>query len=102
VSSPLRIVIGEDDVLLREGIGRLLDDAGLEIVALTGDAEDLVRRTLALRPDVAVVDVQMPPGGEDGTFTPNARAARAAGAPLAGTGVPKLDSALALLCNLRS
>ncbi len=65
MSAQLRIVIGEDDVLLREGIGRLLDDAGLEIVALTGNADDLVRRTLALRPDVAVVDVQMPPRGED-------------------------------------
>ena len=65
MTPPLSIVIGEDDVLLREGIGRLLGDAGLEILALTGDAEDLVRRTLALRPDVAVVDVQMPPGGED-------------------------------------
>ena len=61
MSSALRIVIGEDDVLLREGIGRLLEEAGLEIVALTGNADDLMRRTLALRPDVAVVDVQMPP-----------------------------------------
>ena len=62
---PDRIVIGEDDVLLREGIGRLLEDAGLEIAALTGNADDLMRRTLALRPDVAVVDVQMPPRRED-------------------------------------
>ena len=65
VSSPLRIVIGEDDVLLREGIGRLLEEAGLEIAALTGNADDLMRRTLALRPDVAVIDVQMPPRRED-------------------------------------
>ena len=65
MSSSLSIVIGEDDVLLREGIGRLLHDAGLEILALTGDADDLVRRTLALRPDVAVIDVQMPPRRED-------------------------------------
>jgi DNA-binding NarL/FixJ family response regulator len=65
VSSPLRVVIGEDDVLLREGIGRLLGEAGLEILALTGNADDLVRRTLALRPDVVVADVQMPPRGED-------------------------------------
>jgi DNA-binding NarL/FixJ family response regulator len=65
VSASLSIVIGEDDVLLREGIGRLLRDAGLEILALTGDADDLVRRTLALRPDVAVIDVQMPPRRED-------------------------------------
>jgi DNA-binding NarL/FixJ family response regulator len=65
VSSPLRVVIGEDHVLLREGIGRLLEEAGLEILALAGNADDLVRRTLALRPDVVVVDVQMPPRGED-------------------------------------
>jgi DNA-binding NarL/FixJ family response regulator len=65
VSSPLRVVIGEDHVLLREGIGRLLEEAGLEILALAGNADDLMRRTLALRPDVIVVDVQMPPRGED-------------------------------------
>lgn len=65
MSSALRIVIGEDDVLLREGIGRLLEEAGLEIAALTGNADDLMRRTLALRPDVAVIDVQMPPRRED-------------------------------------
>jgi DNA-binding NarL/FixJ family response regulator len=59
------VVIGEDHVLLREGIGRLLEEAGLEILALAGNADDLVRRTLALRPDVVVVDVQMPPRGED-------------------------------------
>jgi DNA-binding NarL/FixJ family response regulator len=57
-------VIGEDDVLLREGIVRLLTEAGFEVTAQTGDAEDLLRRALAHRPDVAIVDVQMPPGGE--------------------------------------
>jgi DNA-binding NarL/FixJ family response regulator len=65
VSEPLRIVIGEDDVLLREGVARLLDDAGMEVVARAGDAEDFLRKTLAHRPDVAVVDVQMPPRHED-------------------------------------
>jgi DNA-binding NarL/FixJ family response regulator len=65
VSEPLRIVIGEDDVLLREGVARLLDDAGLEVVARAGDADDFLRKTLAHRPDVAVVDVQMPPRHED-------------------------------------
>jgi DNA-binding NarL/FixJ family response regulator len=65
VSAPLRVVIGEDDVLLREGIARLLTEAGLEVVAQTGDAEALLRRALAHSPDVAVVDVQMPPGHED-------------------------------------
>jgi DNA-binding NarL/FixJ family response regulator len=65
VSAALRVVIGEDDVLLREGIARLLADAGFDVVAQTGDAEDFLRRTLAHRPDVAVVDVQMPPRRED-------------------------------------
>jgi len=54
-------------VLLREGIARLLDDAGFDVVAQAGDAEDLLRKGLAHRPDVAVVDIQMPPGhGDDG------------------------------------
>lgn len=62
---PLRVVIGEDDVLLREGIARLLAEAGFEVAAQAGDAQDLLRKALAHRPDVAVVDVQMPPGGRD-------------------------------------
>jgi DNA-binding NarL/FixJ family response regulator len=61
----LRVAIGEDDVLLREGIARLLTDAGFDVVAQAGDAEHFVRRTLAHRPDVAIVDVQMPPRRED-------------------------------------
>jgi DNA-binding NarL/FixJ family response regulator len=65
VPEPLRVVIGEDDVLLREGIARLLTEAGFEVAAQTGDAQDLLRKALAHRPDVAVVDVQMPPGGRD-------------------------------------
>jgi DNA-binding NarL/FixJ family response regulator len=65
VSDPLRIVIGEDDVLLREGMVRLLAEAGHEVVAQAGDADDLLRKTLAHRPDVAVIDVQMPPRRED-------------------------------------
>jgi DNA-binding NarL/FixJ family response regulator len=61
------VVIGEDDVLLREGIARLLVDAGFEVIARAGDAEDFLRKALAHRPDVAIVDVQMPPGnGDDG------------------------------------
>jgi DNA-binding NarL/FixJ family response regulator len=65
VTTALRVVIGEDDVLLREGIVRLLTEAGLDVVAQTGDADDFLRRALAHRPDVAVVDVQMPPRHED-------------------------------------
>lgn len=65
VDDQLRVVIGEDDVLLREGIARLLAEAGFEVAAQAGDAEDLLRKGLAHRPDVAVVDVQMPPGRQD-------------------------------------
>ena len=61
----LRVAIGEDDVLLREGIARILTDAGLEVVAQSGDADDLLRRALAHRPDVVITDVQMPPRRED-------------------------------------
>src|SRR4051812_1195528 len=61
----LRVVIGEDDVLLREGIVRLLNEAGCDVVAQAGDADDLLRKALAHRPDVAVIDVQMPPRHED-------------------------------------
>jgi DNA-binding NarL/FixJ family response regulator len=62
-----RVVIGEDDVLLREGIARLLTEAGFEVVAQAGDAEDLLRKGLAHRPDLVVADINMPPGhGDDG------------------------------------
>ena len=60
-----RVVIGEDDVLMREGIARILGEAGFEVVGQFGDAEDFLRKALAYRPDVAVVDVQMPPGRAD-------------------------------------
>jgi DNA-binding NarL/FixJ family response regulator len=62
---PLRVLIAEDQVLLRTGIARLLADAGMDVVAQAGDAEDLLRKARAHRPDVAVVDVQMPPDHTD-------------------------------------
>jgi len=62
---PLRVAIGEDDVLLREGVARILTDAGFDVVCRSGDADDLLRRTLAYRPDVVIADVQMPPGYTD-------------------------------------
>jgi DNA-binding NarL/FixJ family response regulator len=65
VSGPVRVVIGEDDLLMREGIARLLVEAGVDVVAQAGDAEALLRKALAHRPDVVVADVQMPPGRED-------------------------------------
>jgi DNA-binding NarL/FixJ family response regulator len=62
---PLRVVIGEDQALLREGVVRLLVDAGFEVVAEAADAPDLVRKVGAHKPDVAIVDVQMPPDNTD-------------------------------------
>jgi DNA-binding NarL/FixJ family response regulator len=65
--NPLRVVVGEDDVLFREGLVRLLAEAGHEVVAYAGDARDLLGKALAFRPDVVVTDVRMPPGdGADG------------------------------------
>ena len=67
MSESLRVVIGEDDVLLREGIARILAEAGHEVVAQAGDADEFLRKALAHKPDVTIVDVQMPPGhGDDG------------------------------------
>jgi DNA-binding NarL/FixJ family response regulator len=65
MTADLRVVIGEDDVLLREGMARLLSDAGFDVVALAADADDFLRKTFAHRPDIAIVDVQMPPRHED-------------------------------------
>jgi len=63
----LRVVIGEDDVLLREGVARLLAEAGFDVVAQAGDAQDLLRKGLAHHPDVLIADVNMPPShGDDG------------------------------------
>ena len=62
---PLRVALGEDDVLLREGIARILVDAGLDVVGQSGNADDLLRRALAYDPDDVIVDVQMPPRQED-------------------------------------
>jgi DNA-binding NarL/FixJ family response regulator len=56
------VVIGEDDVLFREGMASLLTEAGFDVVSQAGDAEAFLRKALAHKPDVAVVDIQMPPG----------------------------------------
>jgi len=65
VTAAVRVVIGEDDVLMREGVARLLAEAGLDVVAQAGDADDLLRKAFAHRPDVVVADVHMPPGHSD-------------------------------------
>jgi DNA-binding NarL/FixJ family response regulator len=61
----VRIVIAEDTVLLREGLAGLLEDAGHEVVARAGDAEALMAVVAEYEPDLAVVDVRMPPDYED-------------------------------------
>jgi DNA-binding NarL/FixJ family response regulator len=61
----VRVVIAEDSVLLREGIVRLLAEAGFEVVGAVGDGEDLVRKVALHAPDVAIVDVRMPPTHTD-------------------------------------
>ena len=58
-------MLADDSVLLREGVARLLEDAGMEVVGQAGDAEDLLRKVHAHKPDVAVVDVRMPPTHTD-------------------------------------
>jgi DNA-binding NarL/FixJ family response regulator len=61
----MRIVIGEDSALFREGLARLLADAGHEIVAKAGDADALEAAVHETRPDIAVIDVRMPPDNAD-------------------------------------
>src|SRR5215204_3132239 len=65
MSAPIRVVIADDSVLLREGLVRLLEDSGFEVVGQAGDGEDLLRKVGAHRPDVAVIDVRMPPTHTD-------------------------------------
>jgi DNA-binding NarL/FixJ family response regulator len=61
----VRVVIAEDSVLLREGIARLLESTGIDVVAQAGDAEDLMRKVRGHKPDVAIVDIRMPPDHSD-------------------------------------
>ena len=61
----MRVVIADDAVLLREGASRLLEDAGFDVVGQAGDADDLMRKVRAHKPDVAIIDVRMPPDNSD-------------------------------------
>ena len=61
----LRVVIAEDSLLLRAAMARLLEDAGVEVVGRAGDADDLLRKVRAHEPDVAIVDIRMPPDQVD-------------------------------------
>ncbi len=62
---PLRVVIAEDSVLIREGLARLIEDSGGTVVARVGDGPSLVAAVAQHRPDVSVVDVRMPPSQRD-------------------------------------
>ena len=79
----MRVVVADDSVLFREGIARLLEDAGWEVVGHAGDADDLLRKVRAHNPDAAVVDIRMPPGNADDGI----RAALEIREELPGTGV---------------
>ena len=79
----MRVVIAEDSVLLREGVARLLEDAGAEVVGQAGDYDELMRKVRAHKPDVAVVDIRMPPTHVDEGL----RAAAEIRSELPGTGV---------------
>ncbi|HVX33190.1 MAG TPA: response regulator transcription factor [Solirubrobacterales bacterium] len=61
----MRVVIGEDQALMRAGLSLVLERAGFEIVAIAADAEDVVRKTAAHRPDLLVTDIRMPPTHTD-------------------------------------
>lgn len=61
----MRVVVADDSVLLREGIVRLLEEAGMDVVAQAGDGEDLLRKVGAHKPDVAIIDIKMPPTHTD-------------------------------------
>lgn len=65
MSEPLRVVVADDSVLLREGLVRVLDEAGFEVVAAYGDAIALIAELADVRPDLAVLDVRMPPTFRD-------------------------------------
>jgi DNA-binding NarL/FixJ family response regulator len=61
----MRVAIAEDSVLLREGLARLLSDAGFEVVAQCETGDDLLRKTRSHEPDVAIVDIRLPPTHND-------------------------------------
>ena len=61
----MRVVIADDEALFRDGLGLLLEDAGVEVPARVSSAEELLRRVGAIRPDAAIVDIRMPPTHTD-------------------------------------
>ena len=100
----MRVVLADDSVLLREGIARLLEDAGFEVVGQAGDPDGLMLKVRSYNPDVAIVDIRMPPTHTDEGL----RAAREIRDRYPGTGVLVLSQyvepeyALDLLSESRS
>jgi DNA-binding NarL/FixJ family response regulator len=79
----VRVVVADDAVILREGLARLLTEAGFEVVGLAADADELLALVERARPDVAIVDIRMPPTNTDDGL----RAAKAIRARWPGTGI---------------
>jgi DNA-binding NarL/FixJ family response regulator len=86
----VRALIADDSVLVREGIARLLERSDIDVVAQAGDFDDLLRKARAHKPEVAVVDIRMPPDHSDEGI----RAAHAIRRELPGTGVLVLSQHL--------
>jgi class 3 adenylate cyclase/CheY-like chemotaxis protein len=88
--SRLRVALADDSVLVREGIAGLLEEAGMHVVSQAGDGDELLEQVAATRPDVAVVDIRMPPSGSDEGL----RAAKIIRSLYPGTGVLLLSQSL--------
>jgi DNA-binding NarL/FixJ family response regulator len=87
---PVRVIVADDSVLLREGVARLLEEAGFEVVGQAGDGEDLMRKVKAHKPDIAIIDIRMPPTHTDEGL----KAARAIREEMPDTGVLVLSQYL--------
>jgi DNA-binding NarL/FixJ family response regulator len=84
----VRVIVADDSVLVREGVTRLLEEAGFDVVGHAADQEELLRKTRAHKPDVAIIDIRMPP-----THTNEGlQAARAIREEMPGTGVLVLSA----------
>ena len=86
-----RAVIADDSALMREGLARLLDEAGIDVVGQARDADELLLKVRSYSPDVAIVDIRMPPSQTDEGI----RAAREIRARHPGTGVVVLSQHVA-------
>ena len=82
------MIVADDSVLLREGVARLLENAGFEVVGQAADREELMRKARAHKPDVAIIDIRMPPTHTDEGL----QAARAIREEMPGTGVVVLSA----------